>query len=257
MGDALAGLIRTSRATLLGALRTGAPFTYFRTFGNIGDRLINAGTRRLIADLDYVEADLRRAPEYRGEFAVVGGGGGWCEAWHAMPDLIRPVEKRFAHVVVLPSSFDVAEPCIRDWVRRTKAQVFAREPVSLAMLRRYRDAELALDGAFFYDYAPYLRPGRGTLHAFRTDREKRIEGLPPDNVDLGVESADLDHYLHTIARCAAVRTDRAHVMIAAAMLGKRVWATNSSYHKVRAIAEYALGSLDVTYEESFAPALYL
>lgn len=253
MDDGLASLTRTSRSALLAALHARRPFTYFRSFGNIGDRLINAGARRLIADLDYVEADLRRAAEFDGELAVVCGGGGWCGPWHSMPDLVRVVEQHFERVVVLPSSFDLTEPSVLQFVRTTRARLFAREPASLAMLRPYCDAALALDLAFFYDYAPYARGGAGVLNAYRTDAEKRIHGLPPDNVDVSVESADLDHFLHTIARHAEVRTDRAHVMIAAALLGKRVRATNGSYHKVLSIADYALRSLDVTYEQLATP----
>jgi exopolysaccharide biosynthesis predicted pyruvyltransferase EpsI len=50
----------------------------------------------------------------------------------------------------------------------------------------------------------------------------------------------MDHWLWTIARHDTVATDRAHVMIAAAMLGKRVEYHGTNYHKVTAIAEYSL-----------------
>jgi exopolysaccharide biosynthesis predicted pyruvyltransferase EpsI len=42
-----------------------------------------------------------------------------------------------------------------------------------------------------------------------------------------------------------VKTDRAHVMIAAALLGKVVEYWTSSYHKVPSIADYALKSFPV------------
>jgi hypothetical protein len=42
-----------------------------------------------------------------------------------------------------------------------------------------------------------------------------------------------------------VKTDRAHVMIAAALLGKVVDYWTSSYHKVPSIADYALKAFPV------------
>jgi exopolysaccharide biosynthesis predicted pyruvyltransferase EpsI len=55
----------------------------------------------------------------------------------------------------------------------------------------------------------------------------------------------LDHWLWTIARCDTVATDRAHVMIAAALLGKNVEYHGTNYHKVNAIAEYSLSDFPV------------
>ncbi|MGH9423877.1 MAG: glycosyltransferase family 2 protein, partial [Thermoanaerobaculia bacterium] len=54
-----------------------------------------------------------------------------------------------------------------------------------------------------------------------------------------------DEWLWTIARAAEVHTDRAHVMIAGAMLGKRVEIHPSKSHKVMAIADYALTDFDI------------
>ena len=63
-------------------------------------------------------------------------------------------------------------------------------------------------------------------------------GLPNDNVDISAQSPSLDAWLWTIARHERIRTDRAHVMIAAAMLDKTVEVRPSSTHKVPAIARW-------------------
>src|ERR1700730_13349546 len=83
-----------------------AAFPYVRGVGNRGDELIQAGTRRLFAGLDYREIDFEQLAAASGELAVISGGGAWCRWFHEiMPRLLVLAEMRFARVVVLPSSF--------------------------------------------------------------------------------------------------------------------------------------------------------
>ena len=114
--------LRRSRDLLLQPLR-GRQVTYFRTYGNLGDRLINAGARRLLAGIAYSEYDIRDAKYLRGDIAIVGGGGGWCTPWHSMPALLKPIERRFESVLVWPSSFDLREQQVAKWLETTKATV--------------------------------------------------------------------------------------------------------------------------------------
>ena len=76
--------------------------------------------------------------------------------------------------------------------------------------------------------------------SYRTDVESVLSAIPEGNHDISKSCSSLDEWLWTIARHASVKTDRAHVMIAAALLGKTVDYCTSSYHKVPAIADYAL-----------------
>jgi exopolysaccharide biosynthesis predicted pyruvyltransferase EpsI len=78
------------------------------------------------------------------------------------------------------------------------------------------------------------------LAAFRIDKESVGRVIPEGNNDISRSCSSLDEWLWTIARHADVKTDRAHVMIAAALLGKTVDYGTSSYHKVPAIADYSL-----------------
>ena len=129
---------------------------------------------------------------------------------------------------------------------RTRAVVFARERESYRQIRTVCNARLAHDAAFYFDFAPWRREGRGTLNAWRTDSESsQRHPLPADNVDISVACETLDEWLWTISRHTLVRTDRAHVLIAAALLGKRVEYRASSYHKVPGIATFALGGFPV------------
>ena len=81
--------------------------------------------------------------------------------------------------------------------------------------------------------------------AYRNDAESALSVIPENNHDISRSCSNLDEWLWTIARHAVVKTDRAHVMIAAALLGKVVDYWTSSYHKVPSIADYALKSFPV------------
>ncbi|HXO27887.1 MAG TPA: polysaccharide pyruvyl transferase family protein, partial [Thermoanaerobaculia bacterium] len=237
-----------SRCELLAALGTEpAGFTYVRGVGNRGDELIQAGTRRLLAGLDYREIGFEEVAAAGGELAVISGGGAWCRWFHEiMPRVLALAEMRFARVVVLPSSFDPSEETVRDVLGRSRAVVFARERESWSQIRGLCDARLAHDCAFFFDYTPFAASGDGVLHAYRTDREASSAfPVPADNVDISALLPTLRSWLQRIASAALVRTDRAHVMIAAALLGKEVEYRASAYHKVPAIAEFALAGFAV------------
>jgi exopolysaccharide biosynthesis predicted pyruvyltransferase EpsI len=141
---------------------------------------------------------------------------------------------------------------VRDALSRTKALIFAREQVSFEAIRSLCHADIAHDCAFFFDFRAYRRSRRhshGLLRAYRTDREAPGSPVPDGNNDISVTCESLDHWLWTISRYETVQTDRAHVMIAAALLGKHVQYRASSYHKVPAIAEFALRGFPVSRQQ--------
>jgi hypothetical protein len=83
--------------------------------------------------------------------------------------------------------------------------------------------------------------GPGSSTPFGTDREApEAFPLPPGNEDISLIADDLEEWLGAIAAHAIVRTNRAHVMIAAATLGKTVEVGPCRSGKLEAIAEYSL-----------------
>jgi GT2 family glycosyltransferase/exopolysaccharide biosynthesis predicted pyruvyltransferase EpsI len=239
--------IESSRRAILDEIGDPPDLTLVRGLGSLGDELIWAGTRELLSDRIYREIDLDSLCRASGDTVLLSGGGALCRPYHEwMPRALAVATIRFERVIVLPSSFDPAEDEVRETLARTPATVFARERESHRRIQSLCDTRLAHDCAFFFDFAPYRREGSGTLNAFRTDREADRPGpLPPNNDDISLTAPGLEQWLETIAAHELVRTDRAHVMIAAALLGKRVEFAPSSYHKVTAIAEYALAEFPV------------
>ena len=210
--------------------------------GNLGDRLILEGTRALLSDRFFREIPLEELGQSEGEVALIVGGGAFSAAYHEWARwALQLAETRFARVIVLPSTFDVSVPEVRVVLETTHALLFARERQSFEAIRELCDARLACDTAFHYDFAPHRRDGSGVLNAFRTDREApEAFPLPPGNEDISLIAGDLEEWLGAIVARATVRTNRAHVMIAAAMLGKTVEVGPCRSGKLEAIAEYSL-----------------
>jgi GT2 family glycosyltransferase/exopolysaccharide biosynthesis predicted pyruvyltransferase EpsI len=243
------GEAEASRNKLLRVVDGAQDLTFIRGYGNIGDHLIYAGTRRLLAGFSYREVSILELGGVTGHTALISGGGAWCRPYHDMPQYLPIIERQFDRVVILPSSFDLSEESVRQALAASRALVFAREPVSYQQIRSLCRADIAHDCAFFFDYSPFVRTGQGTLIAYRSDKESVTGSLPDGNDDISLSCEGLDQWLWTIARHQTVKTDRAHVMIAAALLGKRVDYKASSYHKVPSIAGYGLKNYPVFAEE--------
>lgn len=236
-----------SRRLLLDSIGRAPQMVFVRPFGNIGDEMIWAGARELLTGHIYREVSVNDISSERGELAVISGGGAWSPAYNEyMPEVLAIAERRFERVVVFPSTFDTSLERVRSALARSRATVFAREPESLTRIAGLCDARLAHDTAFFLTLPPEIPPGSGVLRAFRIDREARPGiDLPTDNLDISDTAESLDEWIETIAGYAEVETNRAHVMIAAARMGKRVGYTSGSYFKVDAIARSCLADYDV------------
>ncbi|MET0646122.1 MAG: 2OG-Fe(II) oxygenase, partial [Pyrinomonadaceae bacterium] len=158
--------LEASRDKLLATLEGADDITVIRSHGNIGDHLIHAGMRRLLGGFDYREVGLQQLYGVSGQVALITGGGAWCAPHQNLPRYLPRIEKQFERVVIFPSSFDTRVRSVREALAASRARVFAREYVSYEQIRTLCRAELAHDTAFFFDFEPYRRPGRGTLLAF-------------------------------------------------------------------------------------------
>jgi polysaccharide pyruvyl transferase len=236
--------LEQSRELLLESLDS-TDITFCRLHGNMGDFLIDAGAERLLEGIVHRTVWRADLPGLSGETLIVGGSGAWCSYWYGAIAQVMQASSGFDRIVVFPSTFDVSDPAVCDLVGRTRATLYAREWVSEAGLRSIgAEVVLAHDTAFFFDYEPFRKRGQGVLRAFRTDPERALGNIPLDSVDISARCSTLDEWLHRIAEVHEVHTDRAHVMIAAALLGKRVRYRPCGYFKVDALAEW-LGDYDV------------
>jgi GT2 family glycosyltransferase/exopolysaccharide biosynthesis predicted pyruvyltransferase EpsI len=239
--------VEHSRQEILEAVGDHPDLVFVRGYGNLGDELIWAGTRKLLSGRVYREIGIEELPTTSGHTALICGGGAFSRHYHElMPHVLAVAEMRFERVVLLPSTFDTSVDAVRKTLERTQAMVFARERESYSQIQSLCEARLAHDCAFFFDYAPYRQIGAGVLIALRTDQESaRKWPIPPESDDISVTAGTLERWLRKISSRKLIRTDRAHVMIAGALLGKTIEFNSSDYFKVPAIADYALRGFPV------------
>jgi len=198
--------------------------------GNCGDGLIWLGLRELCREHDLQVVELDERYPAHGEVLLVPAAGNLCGAYHSMTDLLARYLETFREIYILPCSVDVGDPEVERFLRSLPAHVhlFAREKYSYAQARfAIGDASrvhLDHDLAFSLDYARWNAAGEGTLHAFRGDLESRGNAIPDEHV-------------------AVVHSDRAHVSICAALLGKETHVYPNAYHKVRGIYEHSLRAM--------------
>lgn len=232
--------------------------------GNLGDQLIFAGTRNLLGKLEkahtppylgtkYSEHLLQEAPG--GELALISGGGAWCRTWEGfMAEHLPLIEAKYDKVIVLPSSFQMTDKIDATIRASNKTTFIARELVSYNLIRHYHQGTALMhDMAFHYDFTPYRKwngngngAGDRVLVSYRKDdeRDKSIV-WPANNEDTSHMKGTVEDWLRHLAEYDTIKTDRAHVMIAGAMLGKMVLYRPSNYHKVPAIADFSLKGLPV------------
>ena len=154
--------------------------------------------------------------------------------------MLGEIEPNFERTIILPSTFEIEEPSVRQALARTKAKVYARERVSYEAIRHLCDAALTHDFALHFDYAPFAAATpSGSLNCYREDPDS-ARPWPEDNVDISRRCFELDQWLWTIAQHQTLRTDRAHVAIAAACMGRTVHYRSSGYFKLPAMVDYSL-----------------
>jgi GT2 family glycosyltransferase len=228
MSSADLSSIERSQQLMLETVDAGADVALVVCGRRVSDELAAAGARKLLRGMPFRELWLDQLPSARGETALLLGGGFLRADHDVMPRALAVAELCFARVVVLPASFDPSDEAVQDALIKTRATVFAREPESYGRIAELCDARLAHDCSFFVDFTPYLRAGEGVLDAFGNNR------VP-----------DLERWLEGIAAHRMVRTDQAHVMIAAALMDKHVEYAMDSEPGVEPIAKHALADRDV------------
>lgn len=244
--------IEESRRALLAEVAGERDVTFIPLRGNRGDELIWAGARSLLRDVDHREIRREDLASADGSLALVAGSGGWCPDFNRFaPDVLVEVTERFDRVVLLPSTFVPTDEKVAGVLRSTPARLYARDRISQDLVAPLHPVAVAHDTAFFFDYGPWVRPGSGTLYALRADKARAVDweaiGVDEDaNDDISNTAWNLDQWLWRISGARYVHTDRAHVMIAAAMMGKSVTWYPTTDHKVQGIAEFGTAGLDLT-----------
>ena len=236
---------------------------YITNPGNAGDNLIGQGTLQLMDTVGVRYQFGHCNSVYRNKTLLYAGGGNFVPMYtHFKHFLANNVASN--QIVLLPHTIYGNESIIKSLP--DSVVIVCREPVSYAhvhkLITNKRNVLLAHDMAFHVNLEKLevvpIPPREEaedrckTLHAYRLDVEYNPSINPPkDNIDVSnlfcsgtdsialLESVSKD-LLDFVNMYDVVETNRLHVAIGAALLGKRVRFHNNSYYKCRAIYDFSL-----------------
>lgn len=201
--------------------------------GNWGDGLLRYATHAFFRKigLGVTEVPLQRKqwifPMLKGGVVLYGAGGAWCHHYDRSPT-VRRIARRFP-VLVLPSTYAIN----RDF----PGAVFFRRDCE-GSLHHMPQSEFCHDMAFFLGKIETPK-GVGTGWFFRTDAETNSRlRAPSQNADIssrGNEFTPIAPFLSAIAAFSIIHTDRLHVAIPAALMGREVHLYPGRYFKNGAV----------------------
>lgn len=239
------------------------PFYYVANPGNAGDAAIALGTFHLLDRLgiDYRILSSENLPPLEGKTILFSGGGNLVQGLY---DDLYNIINRFVdgnRCIVLPHTIFGYEDLISR-VKSGNLTVFCRDKTSYnvcVMENGLDSTNIFLDDDLAFSInEEFLRPyrekaGCGTANCFRTDSEAAgLHPVPKDNRDISFSwngalwfdkeftESVVRSLLIYLSAYESVRTDRLHVAILAAMLGRNVFLFPNSYYKNRSVFEMSL-----------------
>ena len=228
---------------------------FYRFPGNYGDSLIWHGTKILLNKLNisenYVEID---SPKIN-NVLFIDGGGNFIDYYSDIRDFLTKNHGFYKEIVILPHTIfgDKQINTLNDL--SGDITVFCREKVSYNFVKRnFLKGNVYLwHDCAFYNIFKQIPDGLGILNTFREDKESIIDNVPEDNNDLsysGYATKPLDELVNILKEYKEIHTDRLHIAICGALLGKDVKLFPNSYYKNKAVFEYSLSRfLNVSFLE--------
>ena len=254
-------VLESEVSTLVDALRKELgeckEVQYMPNHGNAGDAVIALGVKQALERLSVSVVN-------DADTVLVAGGGNLIPDYTTLYRRMYPLKRSGKRVVVLPHTVYRRHEFLREF---PDLVLFARDHVTHQNgLAAGVDSQLVHDAAFAIDYARIgdhsENNNDGVLNAFRGDGECRCPARrqPSDNQDISEKHKQnwnfnnsdsvAKWFINTINRYQEIRTDRLHVAIVAANLGKKVTLFPNRYYKNKAVYETSLLQFEnVTFED--------
>jgi exopolysaccharide biosynthesis predicted pyruvyltransferase EpsI len=246
--------------------------------GNAGDAMINHAAVQLMRkheiDFQFVGSD----DDLSDKLVFYSGGGNFVSYYSNAANFIGKWHDKARRLVILPSTINSHEDLIAKLGQNV--DIMLREKVSFDYVSKMNknsrkflmdDLAISLDLKEFWKY---LEEPKGnfrsqlnhsllrfissrfklqskTLNSYRDDMEKPDMILPKDNIDISrllevseqseASIKELAYYLlFFIKQFDIINTNRLHVCLAGAILGKEVNFYPNSYYKNRAVYEFSM-----------------
>ncbi|WP_336760774.1 polysaccharide pyruvyl transferase family protein [Asaia sp. VD9] len=249
---------------LTGAIREFASnnAAYYPGYGNLGDALIQLGTLDLFNDLEWSPRIIegRNPNVFIGHnHVVMGGGGGWTRGlWETYLDQVLAFLETGGQLLILPSTFSGFGSEFVPYAEQVT--LFCREERSYEDLIRNGFPSNRI--FVCHDLAFYVHPRHFSqfeiagvypdLKMLRRDEETTQSTVPRHSFDFPLLFNDIQW--QTAAQCLAplqaaatlisqfdrIETDRLHMSVLSALIGRNVKMSANSYFKNRAVFDYTL-----------------
>lgn len=157
---------------------------FFRFNGNYGDSLIWHGTMTLLNKLsiqvNYVDLDS----SIDNGILFIDGGGNFIDYYPDVRDFLALKHKKYKEIVILPHTISGEKQ--KEFLKELcpNVTIFCREENSFNFIKDNSarvQCYLSQDCAFYNNISGYEKVGKGTLNAFRNDRESIFDEKPIDN----------------------------------------------------------------------------
>ena len=234
-------------------------FVFVPNPGNAGDDLITYATIQIFNNLGYQFTMSEYTACHTDKVLVYGGGGNFNPIYTACREFLDKNLHVNKKIVLLPHTI---VSCLHDLKKiNDNVVIFCREKISYQYVQSTvlhpKNVHLSKDMALYICLddlgIPYMK-GEGHLNAFRTDGEKTKVDIPKNNVDVSLvyqypgitieaKKKSTQVFLNYINRFETVTTNRLHVAIGAAILGKRVTLLANAYYKNKAIYDFSIHEL--------------
>ena len=186
--------------------------------------------------------------------------------WHNGIKYVNRYVDFFDRIYILPASFDVASTKIKGFLSSLTKKIFiyCREKNSYAAVKNSvpfpENIFLDKDMEFYMDHDIWKKDGKGNLMAFRKDQERGKDIIcrltimfhkmrtifSPDGLNIDIMQGthnEWERALESISKFEKIYTDRVHVAIAAALLGKKTYIYPNANHIVKGVYEHSLAHL--------------
>jgi exopolysaccharide biosynthesis predicted pyruvyltransferase EpsI len=226
--------------------------------GNAGDALIAHATFQLFEKLTIKLQIIKHDEIVHDKIIFYAGGGNLVEGkYENAYYFINNNFRQNREIILLPHTVYGYDELLLSAKNLT---IFCREKISYQNLAAIGFPSerlfLAHDMAFLLsktEFQDYLMNGKGTANCYRTDKESaRAFDMPNDNLDISLSwngelwhrpdfAKNITHNLASyLSAFETVKTDRLHVAILAAIIGKKVVLYPNNYYKIKAVFEYSI-----------------
>ena len=249
----------------------GEKIKYIPNQGNAGDSLIGFATLQVFDELELDYEICKPTEVFENQIILYGGGGSLIRKYESSKKFLLNNHKK-NDIIVLPHSFHDCDDLLANLSERVV--LIAREKISYDYIKSkstYTSKCLLSHDMAFYtkNISKYKNISCvGECNAFRFDDELSADNrhvkLPENNKDISVDfqrpmfmrnwgvpddrntqvkknlSIATDNIFSYLSKFQIVNTNRLHIGIAAALLGKTVNLYRGSYHKIIGIYEFSI-----------------